>query len=377
MRAGSPGSACAVRSGSGERFDMTEDRPAIAQAMRYRHQLAPLPPDAPRPRWSVMIPTYNCAHYLRETLASVLAQDPGPELMQIEVVDDASTRDDPEAVVAELGKGRVLFHRRPVNGGHRANFQTCLERSRGHLVHLLHGDDVVLPGFYDKLGKGFDTCPDVGAAFCRQAYINEQGAQIWLSDLERKESGPLEDWLPRIALRQLIQTPSIVVRREVYERLGLFDQRLSWVEDWEMWVRIAAQYRFWYESDTLALYRMHGSSSTSTHMRTGENLRDVRRAVEIIQHYLPPAMAPGLRHRSLEFWASDAFIHRIPNLVGQGDLKAAWSQSREALLCSRSPLVLGKAIRIVPRILRLVARRALRLSPKPVRDDDGTAPPTS
>ena len=56
-----------------------------------------------RPVWSVMIPTYHCARYLGETLRSVLAQDPGPDAMQIEVVDDHSTQDDPERVVREVG----------------------------------------------------------------------------------------------------------------------------------------------------------------------------------------------------------------------------------------------------------------------------------
>ena len=67
-----------------------------------------LPAGTVRPLWSVMIPAYNCASYLRQTLASVLAQDPGPEQMQIEVVDDGSTKDDPESVVRETGKGRVI-----------------------------------------------------------------------------------------------------------------------------------------------------------------------------------------------------------------------------------------------------------------------------
>ena len=53
--------------------------------------LPPVPAGEARPFWSVMIPTYNCAVYLRETLASVLAQDPGPDRMQIEVVDDQLT----------------------------------------------------------------------------------------------------------------------------------------------------------------------------------------------------------------------------------------------------------------------------------------------
>ena len=75
----------------------------------YRATIPPILDGTARPLWSVMIPTYNCVNYLRETLASVLAQDPGPEIMQIEVVDDHSTKDDPAAVVEELGCGRVGF----------------------------------------------------------------------------------------------------------------------------------------------------------------------------------------------------------------------------------------------------------------------------
>ena len=100
-----------------------------------------------------MIPTYNCARYLGATLRSVLTQDPGPEAMHIEVVDDHSTADDPEDVVARLGRGRVAFHRQPENVGVVGNLNTCLQRSRGELVHVLHGDDRVLDGFYWTLDK--------------------------------------------------------------------------------------------------------------------------------------------------------------------------------------------------------------------------------
>ena len=87
------------------------------------------PADAKDRPLSVMIPTYNCAGYLRETPASVLAQDPGPDQMQIEVVDDCST-DDPQAIVDELARTRVSFHQQPENRGHTHNFNTCIERSR-------------------------------------------------------------------------------------------------------------------------------------------------------------------------------------------------------------------------------------------------------
>src|SRR5690348_11057027 len=80
-------------------------------------RIASIPAGVRRPSWSVMIPTFNCAKYLRETLESVLAEDVGPEQMQIEVVDDCSDKDDPHAVVREIGRSRVLFHRKSLNEG--------------------------------------------------------------------------------------------------------------------------------------------------------------------------------------------------------------------------------------------------------------------
>src|SRR5471032_702764 len=92
-------------------------------------RIDPVPEGVHRPQWSVMIPTFNCAKYLWQTLESVLAQDPGTDQMQIEVVDDCSTKDDPEALVREIGQGRVAFHRKPQNEGAIRNFNTCIQRS--------------------------------------------------------------------------------------------------------------------------------------------------------------------------------------------------------------------------------------------------------
>ena len=79
----------------------------------HPHRIA-IPPvsDRSRPLWSVMVPAYDCAHFLGETLASVLANHPGPDIMQIEVVDDAS-HDDPAKVVQDVGRGRVALWRQP------------------------------------------------------------------------------------------------------------------------------------------------------------------------------------------------------------------------------------------------------------------------
>ncbi len=63
-----------------------------------------------------MIPIHNCTEgYLRETLQSVLCQDPGSKTMQIEVIDNCSTIGDPEALVRDIGAGRIDFHRQHEN----------------------------------------------------------------------------------------------------------------------------------------------------------------------------------------------------------------------------------------------------------------------
>jgi glycosyltransferase involved in cell wall biosynthesis len=307
-----------------------------------------------------MIPAFNCAGYLRETLQSVLVQDPGPEQMQIEVVDDCSTDDDPEAVVRDVGRGRVCFYRQESNVGHVRNFETCLLRARGELIHLLHGDDRVRPGFYTTLERPFGERPDIGAAFCRHICMDTDAHWLWLGPLLRDEPGVLEGALIRIASRQPVMTPTVVVRRVVYERLGGFDRRMSYCgEDWEMWVRIAANYPVWYEPQPLAEYRRHRVSLTARSIQTAENIRDIRRAVSIYRAYLPPADAARVTRKALELSATWGTGLAGEMLVA-GNRRAAVAQVWEALRCSRSPRILSEVASHGINGLSYWARRGIR-----------------
>jgi glycosyltransferase involved in cell wall biosynthesis len=313
------------------------------QTSPYRASILPLADQAKQPLWSVMIPTYNCADFLRKTLESVLAQNFAPDVMQIEVVDDCSTKDDPSAVVQELGQGRIGFYRQPQNLGHVGNFNTCLQRARGQFIHLLHGDDYVLYGFYKKMQHAFEQKPEIGAAFCRHIYVNEQGHWESISPLIQAESGTLNNWLERIIVQQYIQTPSIVVRRSVYEKLGGFDQRFQYYyEDWEMWVRLATQYAVWYEPEPLAAYRMRSASNSGFTIQTGENIREVRKGLDIVQsylsEYLPEATIEQLVKRNLEYSAVSA-LETARRLLQVGNIEAGMAQIQEALKCSLSPKV--------------------------------------
>jgi glycosyltransferase involved in cell wall biosynthesis len=267
--------------------------------------------------------------------------------MQIEVVDDHSTKDDPEAVVRELAGDRVSFYRQPQNVGHVKNFNTCLQRSRGKLIHLLHGDDGVRNGFYQKMQKAFDAQPNIGAAFCRQIYMDENGHWKSLSSLEQPDNGVIENWLEKIAVINRLQPPSIVIQRCVYEKLGGFDSRiLSIGEDWEMWVRIAAYYPVWYEVEPLPLYRVHSSSLTGRGMQTGQNIQDFQQAIEITRSYLPNEIARNLSKKARENLAIEV-LKKVPQLFKIGDWATAKMQISGALKLSVSWRVVQNLIFIV------------------------------
>lgn len=247
----------------------------------------PIRPFQERPTWSVMIPHYNRDDYLHQALESVLAQDQGAEKMEIWVVDDCSSLGNPETIVKEIGKGRINFFRQQENVGQLSNFETCLNLSKGFIIHLLHCDDFVHPGFYEKLEKPLISDNTIGAAFTRHNSVDEKNEVLSTSEEIESKPGIIDDFMFAISEKQLIQTPSIVVKREVYEALGGFNKNLKGAEDWEMWVRIACKYKFYYEPEILASYRIHTGSNTGNSFSKGRFIEDALACMKIYLKYLP------------------------------------------------------------------------------------------
>ena len=297
--------------------------------------ILPIESRGDRPFWSVMIPTYHCADYLAHTLRSVLEQAPSAGEMQIEVVDDGSVRDDPEAVVKALCPGRVSFFRHPRNLGPQANFTDSIRRAKGHWVHILHGDDMVRPGFYEAMRRGAERAPDAQAVFCRVITIDELNGWLELSEREEPVAGLVPDLIDRLAVYNHIMFPAMAVRRTAYEQLGGFHRDLFHTADWDMWKRIAARFPVWYDPEPLALYRVHTLSDTSRLMRTGANILDARRAIAMASDYLPIDRAKSMRRCALLYHALYA-VEVAHERRRRGDWAAVRAQLREGLACSQS-----------------------------------------
>ncbi len=281
--------------------------------------VAPVASSEPRPLWSVLIPTHNCANYLEQTLQSVLEQDRGPQQMEILVVDDHSTEDDPISVVNRVAGDRVRFIRQQSNVGKSRNYQSGLDASRGRLIHQLHGDDKVGQDFYRSMEACFDRFPEAGAFFCQSEYINESNEVTGCTGRELDETGLLQDWLEKIYIRQRIQTPSIVLRREVYEQLGGFDQRLTAFEDWEMWVRAAVCFPFGFNADCTAGYRVYNANTSHQSIISGKRPRIQKQVLRIVDAYVPENVqrkCGALRAREVAYYLTRclpiAVSHRRP-----------------------------------------------------------------
>lgn len=249
--------------------------------------ILPLPPAQERPMFSVMIPTYNCAKLLVKTLESVLAQDLGEGLMQVEVVDDHSTTDDPESVVREVGKGRVSFFRQSHNVGATVNFNTCLIRSRGYLVHILHGDDFVEPSFYERISELATTFHEASLFAARFYYIDECDIRTGISRRLQKYERNVSHDISLFAAGPVIHFVSSVFRRSFFERYGGFDPRLIHAADWEMWVRTIKEGGIVMTPEVLGNYRVFANNDTGRLMKTAENLVDRQRCIKLLADRYP------------------------------------------------------------------------------------------
>lgn len=186
-------------------------------------------------RLSAIIPAYNCARYLAEAIASALAQDSVD--LEVVVVDDGST-DDTQSILASFGdRIRTL---RQENRGLPAARNTGILASRGELIAFLDADDTWERDKSRKQLAYLEANPACGLVFCDVFRMDESGRRIAPVLGDKAKEVPTGRCLERLFLGNFVLVPGVVVRRDVLERAGPFDESLRSVEDYDMWLRIAA-----------------------------------------------------------------------------------------------------------------------------------------
>ncbi|MGA7952702.1 MAG: glycosyltransferase [Gloeobacterales cyanobacterium] len=285
--------------------------------------IEPSPTDAPRPFWSIMLTSYKRTEYLEQALRSVLAQAPGIDEMQIEVVDDCSpNKDKIETIVKEVGQGRISFYSSPLNNGIFGNWNVCIQRARGHWVHILSDDDLVMPGFYETYRQHIETYPCsvvLGPSF----YIDGKGQDFDVSAHLQSQDGLLENALKQLSKSNRIHTPAIVVAREAYEKIGGFTTSLVFTPDWEMWTRLASAFKLAYINTPYSCFRIHSRSETNRLTLSGESILDCFNASKLIQSRIKdPDDLREVKHFTRN-WLFQESLYLSQKLIQEGAYKSA------------------------------------------------------
>ena len=251
---------------------------------------APIPKAIDAPLISVVIPAYNAAATVLETIESVRAQTFAA--FELIVIDDGST-DDTVARLKSVDDPRLRVLSYP-NGGLPVARNRGLAESRGEFVSFIDADDSWTP---DKLASQLDSLrrqPDAALAYSWTAFVDANGAFLF-----PKEPSPHEGDVYAELLREnfVASGSNLLVRKRCAEEVGAFDPTLRAAQDWDFCLRVAAKWPFALVRRYQILYRIsEGAMSANAE-------RCERECLVVCERALSAAARPRLPRREETFAA--------------------------------------------------------------------------
>lgn len=239
------------------------------------------------PLVSVCIPTYNGERFVAEAISTVLYQTyPGIELI---ISDDGST--DETVAIANFFRENSSLEIRVITNqnqpGIAGNCNHCITQAQGKYIKFLFQDDLLAPECLEKMVGLAETYPEISLVFSRREMFFNQGAEsdpyliMVYQDFQDLAAGwsqlkPVQwgrDLLsdPRLfehPINKIGEPTTVLLRREVCDRLGGFDPHLNQLVDLDLWWRIMAEYQVGFIDETLSYFRLH------KHQKTYQNIQE-------------------------------------------------------------------------------------------------------
>jgi glycosyltransferase involved in cell wall biosynthesis len=218
------------------------------------------------PKVSVIIPTYNAMRYLPETMETALAQTMAD--FEVIVVNDGST-DSVIEWVAQITDPRVRIISQ-VNQGLSGARNTGVKNAKGEYVAFLDADDLWKPTKLEKQVACMESNPQVGLVYTWTAMADQNGKPTGRVIASEAEG---DVWQQLIEFNMVCCGSTPLIRRSCFEQIGSFAADVSPSDDWDMWLRIATQYKFGVVKEPLILYRQHPGNSSKNLQRMLETSR--------------------------------------------------------------------------------------------------------
>lgn len=212
---------------------------------------------------SVIIPTHNRAELIGSAIRSVLNQT--YQDFEIIVVDDAS-KDNTEEVISSFNDKRIKYIHHQTNKGEAGARNTGVTNSKGQFIGFLDDDDEWLPSKLQKQVELLERSPlIIGGVYTTFVMINRADKRVVAQITARKRGAIFNDML----IKNRVGTPStVLLRRECFDKVGLFDEGISFGPDYDMWLRISREFDFEYINEPLVKYYVHDNRlSTNTEIQ--------------------------------------------------------------------------------------------------------------
>jgi len=201
---------------------------------------------------SVVIPAYNKANLTVKVVESVLNQT--YKNIEIIVVDDGSTDNTRQLLAAYGDKIKYVYKE---NGGACSARNVGIELAQGEYIGLLDCDDEYLPKKIELSVEFLEKHLDFGLVYSAAQFIDDKGNILGnFSHSKSRRPG----WIAKeLLLRDYICNSTVVVHKGCFRKVGDFDETIFTPGDWDMWLRLAEQYKIGYIDLPLVLYRASGS----------------------------------------------------------------------------------------------------------------------
>lgn len=200
---------------------------------------------------SVIVPTFNSAKTIEDTLKSIMGQN-WPDLQII--IQDGGSTDNTKAIVAKYPLAMSGWQSEPDNGIYDA-MNKGIGRANGEIIAILNSDDAWLPGTLDRVASAFLRNSDVG--------IVSGSIEVW-EDSPDGAKVVLKSSLLHLHKGMTVQHPATFVRRNVYERVGLFNTRYRIGADYDFVLRCLRANIPWIILDDVLVRMRAGGKGGST-----------------------------------------------------------------------------------------------------------------
>lgn len=204
---------------------------------------------------SVIVPSYNYAGYLPETLISLLSQDYAP--MEIIVVDDGSTDDTPQVMEPFRDSGKII-HIRQENKGLPGARNTGIREAKGEFLYFIDADDLIMEGTIKALAEALEKEPNAGVAFGGKQFFHEGG--VYETSIPSPATYSGNCFSPLVTEGNPISIGAALVRRDCLDKAGSFSEEMKSIEDYEFWLRMAYRFPFICIRKPLVKIRKHQSN---------------------------------------------------------------------------------------------------------------------